>query len=73
MEAAYPPQYQQAKEAKDITSLAFPESNSLQQSEGSVHYTFKVRHHSTLALQAMSAQEHLYSFGFTLFNQQRDS
>ncbi len=58
------------REAKDLTSLAFPESHGLSTDDGSLYYTFRLRHFSKLSLNATS--EHTYSFGYTLFTQLKD-
>jgi hypothetical protein len=67
LEHIYPPRALHVKEEKDIMSLAFPESNSLN-CEGSLKYTFRLRTYSKLPLNAMSATEHNFSFGFTIFD-----
>lgn len=74
MEHCFPPaaQVMHPKEEKDLTSLAFPDSNSLQSSEGTLQYSFRLRHFSKLGLNAMSAGEHSFSFGYTLFSQKKD-
>ncbi len=72
MEMAYPQKSLHPLEEKDITCLAFPESNSLQ-CEGSLEYTFRIRHYTKLPLGAISPSEHNFSFGFTIFNQRKDS
>jgi len=71
MESVYPPNTLHQKEEKDITSLAFPESNSLN-CEGDLKFTFRLRHFSSLPLMAIAPSEQHFSFGFTLFNQRRD-
>lgn len=73
MEHVYPRGILHSTEEKTITSLAFPESNSLSMNEGNLLYTFRLRHFNKLPLSAISPQEHSFSFGFTLFNQRRDS
>ena len=72
MEHVYPPGSLNSREEKDITSLAFPESNSLN-CEGDLRFTFRLRHFSKLPLMAISANEHNFSFGFTLFSQKKDA
>ncbi|TNV84983.1 hypothetical protein FGO68_gene2012 [Halteria grandinella] len=72
IDSIYPPNILHPREEKDLTSLAFPESNSLQQTEGVLQYTFRLRHFSKLSLNATAPSEHGFSFGYTLFSQQRD-
>ena len=52
IEHIYPPVVDvlHEREEKDLTSLAFPESNSLQQGDGTLYYTFRLRHYSPLPL-----------------------
>ena len=52
IEHMYPPsaQIMHPKEEKDLVSLAFPESHSLQNSDGTLYYTFRLRHFSPIAL-----------------------
>jgi len=80
MEACYPDDALHAVEKKDITSLAFPESNSIS-GEATHRYTFRLRHckrfaldpsDSKLPLSAVAATEHSFSYGFTVFSQKKD-
>eukprot|EP00347_Sterkiella_histriomuscorum_P000425 403375913 len=73
LEHAYPPNHLHPSEEQNIARLAFPESNSLAMNEGNLLYTFRLRHFNKLPLNAISPQEHQFSFGFTLFNQHKDS
>lgn len=71
MEECYPRKAINAKEEKDITSLAFPESNSLN-CEGDLRFTFRLRHSSKVPLFSVSPSEHTFSYGFTIFKQRKD-
>jgi len=71
MEECYPKKAISAKEEKDITSLAFPESNSLN-CEGDLRFTFRLRHSSKTPLFSVSPSEHQFSYGFSIFKQRRD-
>ena len=72
LEHAYPPGLLHPTEEKTITSLAFPESNSLSTAEGQLQYTFRLRGFSSLPLGAISTSEQSFTFGYTLFTQRKD-
>jgi hypothetical protein len=58
------------KELKDLVSLGFPESHSLQTGDGTLYYTFRLRHFSPLPLN--NCPQGGFHMCYTLFSQQRD-
>ena len=66
VDALYPAGVLHDREEKDLMALGFPESHQLQHGEGSLHYSFRLRHHSKLPLVATSANT--YSFGYAMFS-----
>ena len=71
VDALYPAGVLHDREEKDLMALGFPESHQLQHGEGSLHYSFRLRHHSKLPLVATSANT--YSFGYAMFSQKKDA
>ena len=66
VDAMYPPGVMHEREEKDLMALGFPEGHQLQQGEGTLHYTFRLRHYSKLPLNASSANT--FSFGYAMFS-----